>query len=433
MKRISKLIEIAIFSASFVLLLVASPPRSAAQGTIDGDRAQEAITRTDEVIAGAKTVVEDSRSQKAQLSLQVANGLQLRAKQSLSARGYGMAYKLTIQAREEAWHAIALARSDAQFEQNNVRVADETRERIARLRDLMVESGVRDEQAMKLMEQSRNLLEKSRLNAQQLRFQIALKLAMNAEQLAIRAEEHIRNTRAIKEAAERRLALLERLMERSREQVQDRDREGSRMQIKAAEEQLEKGRELLAAGRYREAKQALERCEKSLRNSVRHMSSPAAGDPRVMLEEAHRLLVRAQQIISESGGPRDPKAHETLERAREMLRRAEDAIDNGRAAEGTALIARIREMLRAATREHSGDMTDEALMLRIEKIEALRVEARNFVETCPAPGIKELMARAEEHVRLAREHAQRGDLEEGAAEASIARNLFQRITEACAR
>jgi len=429
----SKITGKTILILSFLALMTAGAPRIAAQGMIDDARAREAIERTDEVISSAKGVVDESRSQKAQLSLQVAVGIQVRAKESYSTRGYGSAYKLTMQSREEAWHAIALVRTDAQFEQNNIRVTEETHERISRLRDLMIEGGVRDEQALKLMEQSRNLLEKSRLNAQQLRYQLALKLANNAQQLAVRAEEHIRNARALKEMAERRLALLERLMERAHEQVQGRDGEHARAQLRIAEDQLEHGRELLDAGRYREAKQALERCEKTLRNSVRNLPSPPIGDPRARLEEAHRLLERAGRLAADGDRGADPKTLGALDQARDMLARAEDAIDGGRVEEGMRLIERSREVLRAAMRAQEGELTGEALMRRIERIEALREEARNFIAACPAPGIKELMERAEEHLRLARGHARGGDLESGAAEAAIARNLFQRISEICAR
>ena len=78
-------------------------------------------------------------------------------------------------------------------------------------------------------------------------------------------------------------------------------RRRARDQIAIAEGQIEKARELLDAGRYREAKQAIERCEKTLRNSVRLMPLAPAGDPQNRLEEAHRLLERAGEIASGNG------------------------------------------------------------------------------------------------------------------------------------
>ncbi len=415
------------------IVFALTAPAARAQGVDDAMKAREAIERTDEVIGSAKSVIEESRSQKARLSLDMAIGLQTKAKSSYDTRGYRMAMKLTAGAREEAWHALALARADRQFEQNNNRVAEETRDRLSRLRDRMIEGGVRDEQAMKLMEQARNLLDKSRLNAQQLRFQLALKLAGNARDLALRAEERVRNTRVLKAAAERRLALLERLIERAREGADAPGQEPARDQIAIAEGQLEKARELLAAGRYRESKLAIERCEKTLRNSVRLMPLAPAGDQQNRLEEAYRLLDRAGEIASENGQPADPKTLEVIDQARSMIRRAEDALGAGRTAEGMDLLARSRETLRGAIRAEAGEITREAIMMRIEQVESLREETRNLAEKCPEPGIGNLMERAQEHLRLARDHAESGRLEQAAAEIAIARTMYQRIGELCAR
>ena len=73
------------------------------------------------------------------------------------------------------------------------------------------------------------------------------------------------------------------------------------------------------------------------------------------------------------------------------------------------------------------------IMMRFERIESLRDETRNLAEKCPEPGIKELMERAQEHLRLARDHAESGRLEPAGAEMAIARNMYQRIGELCAR
>jgi len=434
MSTITKETKTTLMVLAFCALMLSNPPFVRAQGQLDdAGRVQDALQRTDEVIGTAKGVIEESRSQKGRLALEVAAQMQTKAWGSFRSLGYRLALKLTIEAREEAWHAIAFARLDARFEENHTRVVEETHERLTRLRDLMIETGVRDEQAMKLMEEARNLLEKSHLNSQQLRHQLALKLANNAQQLANRADERIRNSRALKETAERRLALLERLIERSHERLQEADRDQARVQLRLAEEQLEKGRELLTAGRYREAKQAFERCERALRNSARFMPSQTALDPQSQLQEAYRLLERAGELAAEKGTPADPKTLEIMEQARTMLRRAEDALAASRPEEALRLIAQAREALRVAARLEAGDMTRERLMLRIERIEALREETRNLAEKCPAPGIPELMERAQEHLRLAREHVEKGNLESAIAETAIARNLYQRISEVCAR
>jgi hypothetical protein len=158
-----------------------------------------------------------------------------------------------------------------------------------------------------------------------------------------------------------------------------------------------------------------------------------AGDQQNRLEETHRLLERAAEIASGNGEPADPKTLEVIDRARAMISNAENALTEGRTAEGLELLARAREMLRAAIRAESGEMTRETIMMRIERVESLREETRNLAEKCPEPGIKNLMERAREHLRLARDHAESGRLEQAAAEIAIARNMYQRIGELCAR
>jgi len=165
---------------------------------------------------------------------------------------------------------------------------------------------------------------------------------------------------------------------------------------------------------------------------VRLLSPVAAGDPRDLLDEAYRLLERAGEISSD-GLTGDPSSIPAIEQARMMLKQAETALAAGRTSEGIDLITRARERLRAAVSAGTSGMTREQLMLRVEKIEALREETQNLTEKCPHPGVKELMERAHAHARLAREHAERAELESAVAEMAVARNLYRRIGELCAR
>jgi HEPN domain-containing protein len=432
-KKRERTIMMALLVLPIVIAILMNAGLARAQGNRDADRAQEALIKTDEVIAQAKSVISETRSQKGRVSLDVAVAIQERAWGDYRLMRYLTAGKLTLQAREEAWHAVALARGDAQGEVSLARITDETVDRITRLRDMIAESGIRDEQSLKLIEEARMLLDKSRVNAQQTRYQLALKLAGNARQVTLRAEERVRNVRTLKEMTERRLALLERLVERARDRVQETGDNRARDELLRAERNLEKARELINEGRYREARHALDACEKMLRSSVRLVPPPAANDPAQLLDGARRLLARADEIIAEQGGQADPKTVETLEQARAMIGRAEDALAAGRPDEARATVARVVEMLRACLRTEASELTRERVMQRIERVAALGDETRNLAASCPAPGIRELMERAEEHLRLAREHAEASRLDSAEAEATIARNLFQRISDICAR
>ncbi len=417
-----------VFSVAFVF---APPSTALAQGTEDGMRALEALERTDEVIARAKQIVDETRSEKGRVALRFAMELQTRAWTNYRGNGYRLALRLTLEARDEAWHAMSLARADIRSEESHARVAEEARERLQNVRDMMIDGGLRDDHAMKLIDEARGLLDKSRTNAQQNRYQLALRLAANARQLAVKAEERVRSTRMLKESLERRIALLERLMERSRDRVGEKGDDKTRAEIRAAERKLEQAREQLAAGRYREARQSCDACERMLRAAVR-LVPPAAGEAGVHLEQAYRLLERAREM-REDGGDLDPRTTQTMARAREMLDRAGEEIAAGRENEGLALVERAREMLRNTVREEGGALSGERVMERIAHVERIREEARNLAGPCSAPGVKELVERADAHLARAREHAGASRFEQAAAETAIARNMYQRISDLCAR
>jgi quinol monooxygenase YgiN len=437
MKRTNEtgIIAAAVLAACVTAAVLAFPAPALAQGQGQGDpvRTREALARTDEVIAQAKGIVSESRSEKGRVSLDVASGMQTSAWSNYQSRGYTMAGKLTMRAREEALHAIALARSDNQSEQNVNRTSEETAERIARLRDALAESGIRDEQAAKLIEEARGLLDKSRTNSQQLRYQLAQKLANDARDTAIRAEERIKSIRTVQETSERRLALLERLVERARERLGAGGDARYREELDTAARQLDRAKALLGEARYREAREALDTCEKTLRSAVRLAPPAPASELTLQMEEALRLLERANEMTQEGGAPADPKTVETLTRAREALRRADEALAAARPEEARSLILGAREMLQAAVQGESGALTRERVEARIARIETLGEQTGSLVASCSAPGVQELMERAAGHVKLARERVEASRLDEAQAEATIAENMYQRITEICAR
>ena len=190
---------ILILALGASLLTVAG--RTSAQ-QVEPARVRGALERTDEVIRTAAEVVQEARSQKGRLKLETAKTLQARAWNSYDRStnlAYGIAYNLTLEARQEANQAMAHARLEVQTESRLHRVIEETIERLAKARDMMVEWEIRAERAMKMIEDARNLIEKSRLNSAQYRYQLAMKLAESARQRAIRAEQEVRRIRTIKE------------------------------------------------------------------------------------------------------------------------------------------------------------------------------------------------------------------------------------------
>ncbi|MCK4236951.1 MAG: hypothetical protein KAX38_07510, partial [Candidatus Krumholzibacteria bacterium] len=427
-----KKMRYAIFLVPLITTLMLHAISVSAQN-IDSERVKSAIEVTNGIIEKADEVIGESRSQKARLTLAKAKEIQAKAIiASCVAEAYGWALKLTLEARKEAYHALGLARLEAKAEARLSRVAEETLEHISRARDLIIEGDLRVRHPIKLIEEARNLLEKSRLNAHQYRYQLALKLAENALQRAIRAEQQVRRAQVLKEMTERRLALLEKLINRANERVRETENRQARARLRMANEQLERAKELLREGRYNAAKHAMEKCEKILRSLIRQFGSQALSDPDALMNEAYRLLERAEEILAGSGEePIDPQASELAGRARELLRKAEEETSNGRFNEARRLTEQSLKLLRKTISEGKNQLTREKVASSIHRVEDLREETLTLTEGCTAPGIGTLMERAFNHLEKARALLDDSRLQNAEAEARIARNIYNRIKEIC--
>jgi hypothetical protein len=423
-----------IMAAAFMVAAMLLPGISFAQGVgqVDPDRARAAIERTDEVIASAREIVQDTRSQKARTALEYSIKLQNQAKSSAGISNNAMAYNLTMQSRNEAWHAINLARTDARQEELTKRLVEHTTEKLIMLRARIAETGMRDERVMRLMNESRSLLEKSKLNHIQLRGELALKLAENSARLANQAENRFRRSLNLMEMCQRRLILLERLAERAYAQVEGSGDEMAALQLQRAEEQLLRSREAMAGGRYEACRMNLEKAGRMLRAIMRNTGATHPGDPENMMAEARMLQERAEEMIGASEGAQE-NSYMLLEQARRMLDRAESELGMGNAEEALRLMEEARRMLRSAVEEARADVSPERAAAEIERAAELGEMVRATIEQCEAVGIRNLYERANEHMVRARENLDGGQRERSVAEARIARNLFNRIREICAQ
>ena len=423
---------ICVLALTGVILAAAPTPPGAAQGArVDAESVREAIERTDEVIAAAREIVQQTRSVKARTVLEHALTLQNRARHNVSLSYNEIALRLTLEARKEARHAIGLARADAQLEERLRRLVEETTERLMRVRSQIAETGVRDAHLLRLVEEARGLLDKSRMNQQQLRGELALKLAENARRLAMQAEERFRRMRALMETCERRLTLLEGLAERARERVTDSGGEQAAGQLRIAEQQMARSRVMLSDGNYEACRATLERTERLLRTLVRQLADRGADNESRQMIELQRLIERAREMLAEHDGAPE-HAYTLVERAREMLQRAESAHRGGNAEEARRLAEEARRILRRAVEEGRPAVPAERSGAEIENARELREAARIALESCAAEGAATLFERASHYLDSARERFNAGGHETALAEARIARNLFNRVREICA-
>ncbi|HSG29567.1 MAG TPA: hypothetical protein VLA34_13890, partial [Candidatus Krumholzibacterium sp.] len=213
----------------------------AAQG-YDNETVRGAIERTAQIISEARSIIEESRSSMARLSLERAISLQEKASNFFTAERAQFAYKYTMEAREEARHAIALARQEARIEDKLVNMTENTSERLMRLREQVMESGIRDERLNRLMMEAREQLEKANTNAQQLKNRLAMNFAESARKLSMQAEKRFRGLLSDQEMIQRRLALMENLARRARERMAKGESSADSGILQQAEEQLARAR-----------------------------------------------------------------------------------------------------------------------------------------------------------------------------------------------
>ena len=421
-----KMIRVIYGLLAAILILGCFPDASGAQGNRDdAEAARYALEKTDAVIETASKIVKESRSGKARKALEQAVRLQGRARSNQSLSNFAIALALTGEARKEAWHAVALAREHTRKEERLERLFEETRERILRVRSRMAESGIRDQRIMRLLDESRSLLDKSRVNQQQLRGELALRLAENAGKLAVQAEQRLRRVRNLKEMCEHRLELMERLMNRARSRVRAEAEPAAGEKLEMALRNMNRAREAFRSGNYEACRINLENGEAVLRSLVRNISPGGPYGAEAMLEETRELYERAREMVRENGAS---AAGPGLEQAGRILGEAEEALARGRTEAAVRMIERARRLLRRSVTDASRENIREEL----GRLEQARESARESLKNCPAEGARRLFERALVRHENASRLAGEGQADGAAAQARIARNLYQRIREICA-
>ncbi|MBN2183935.1 MAG: hypothetical protein JW746_01255 [Candidatus Krumholzibacteriota bacterium] len=386
-----------------------------------------ACERTSEIIRQAESIITESRSQIARRSLEKAVILQDRANSQLAVENMNFAYKFTIQARREAWHAIALARNDARVEEKLDNLNENTQERLLRLRERILESGIKDDQLNGLMTRAGDLLEESHMNAHQLRNQLAMNISENAGNLALRAEERFRKVLDLKEMSERRLMLMTRLITRARESVEQSGDEEDKLRLQQAVRSMEMAEQMIGEGKYQSARVSVEKCERILRNLARHISNNKTETIDNELEEGFRLLMRAREYFADSENPAG-----VLAEADALLLRAREEIALGRSEEAKGLIAKARTMLRNAVQTRNSEAEPGQVENNIESMMDVRDNIGVMLSECQAEGAQNLYERANRHLDNAVGLFEMNRYGQAEAEARIARNMYQRIREICA-
>lgn len=290
-----------------------------------GDRLDEFIGRTGEIIDWATELVQESENQQARRILQEASNLHLRSIDLLDRDQPRQALAISRRARAAAQHAAKLAR-ETHGHQERLRLR---LDRYLELREQLLDRAreAEDERVLRFVRESEQQAHRAQDHYRQGNFDLALHLLTTAEELLARA------TRLLFEGGggerlEREMERTRALIDRAAEQLQGTGG-GQRA---TAQDLLASAREALArADEARERRQPM-RALQSLRLAHRLASQAMAVggtriEPEAIAEQLHRWDERHELIVEQVRESGSRQALTVLERARHHRQEAQRRLD----------------------------------------------------------------------------------------------------------
>jgi hypothetical protein len=348
MRRHSRLRPVpllALLLAAWTMVQGAPVPAMAQTGA--GDRVARALQQTDAAIERAQRVVGETDSQRARELVDMAVRIQTNAWQQYRDGNAAAATRLTVEARTLAARAVGMARDDTSL-QNRARVETEKAHRaLARAREMIGGGG--EPQAVRLLEQAADMIERARVNYGEQRYQAALRLAVSAQQLIRQAVGMLGDGPADNGSRVRReLERTDHLIERTEPIVTESGQpealrlfgHGKDLQARAWEA-FRSDRLRAAAAATREARSAVNRARSLAQGPI---------DPAMVeraLNETDRLLGHAAELVADSGSD---AAAGILERAQSHQAKARRFQQEGSSRQALAETRVARSLAKRAIR-----------------------------------------------------------------------------------
>ncbi len=303
-----------------ILLCLLAAPTARAQG--GGDRIEDALRETDEMLDRAAEVVRESDSARARDALQLARNVQDNAWGRFRDGRRVQAGLLTREAREIGQRAVRLAREDATLRERARREGERARRAFEHARDSL---GDVDGPARTLLEQARSLAEQGRVKFGEQRYEAAVRLFVSSQRLtrqALGATDLDGLSRAGREV-ERTDALIDRV----RGDVQESGLDEAIRLLEQAMQLQRRAHETLDGARPAPALAATQEA-RQLANRARILAHGPVEPEQVerALAETDRRLAQAREVLSELDAP---TADALLERALDHQRRARGRLDDG--------------------------------------------------------------------------------------------------------
>ena len=301
-----------------------------------------------------------------------------------------------------------------------------TDEIIQRAVELVRDAG--NAQAAQLVKKAIEIQTEAHISFRNGRFAMCASQTKGARELAQKAMGLVQRPEERQDRVQLELERTDEMIQAAREEISPEWPETAMALLAGAQRQQENAWEYLRANQLRPALRLTLQVREMLRKLQHHMSGTRPDEIRREVEQIVELVRRASGEAEESG-----QRHriQLAERAREMLMRAQEALQDGRARAARQHLQQAERLaqqsLRLENRQRGAEEFEAAMMRYEQRREQLQLRLVDF----PSREATRLLEESTEHHRLAREQAtaQDGSPERAMAELRIAMRLLERAGE----
>lgn len=398
------------------------------------DQVEQELTRNQEMLAEAFSLVNQTNSIKARSSLRTAAFIQGQARQMfnqaeellrngkalLAYQAMVKAKDLVFKAREAILRTIALAKEEARKEHSALRAMEMARKRLEEAESAARETDSRGA-TRKMLEQARIQLERARDNMREHLYGVAFQLARSSEDLSSRALALMRRGRQLRENLSAELDKTEAIVERLAERLERSPDPWAQALLRQARKLQQKARRAAKEGRPRLALEMTLRSRETAFRALRTISStPEREAVLAALGLTDQLLERAADMGAD---------HKALARALTLQQKARRALDRGDATRAMRLTRKARDAARKALRREERPLRVEGVKKALEKTDRLLAQVKEQIQGSSDEQASALYTRATRRQAEAWKELEAGRLKRALAQTRLAATLAREALE----
>ena len=209
------------------------------------------LEKTDVVIQRAKEAVSESRNPKAENLLEMAVGLQEKAKNAFHAIRYRLAVTLTLSARKKAYEAIGYTKKDEENENLVLKAIERTDQIISKAKEAA--SGLENRRGFSLLEGAVSNQQKAKEFFKEHKLKMALKFTLKAREMAQKLLDLANGERGLDRLAQKELEIIDRLIEKASVIIRESQNPKAEQLLNQAENLLSKARDMSNQRKYKQA------------------------------------------------------------------------------------------------------------------------------------------------------------------------------------